>query len=686
MLTTISPARARAARRRLLTAALTLPLAALAAFSLITSAYAVAEPVTASADDAAITLAPLGSYRTGVIDEGAAEIVVFHAATAQLFVVNADAGIVEVLDASDPTAPAKTAELDAVGTVAGDGSTIESGAVANSVAVRADGLVAVALESPDKVGDGWVAFFDANAVSGGALGAVRVGALPDNVVITPDGARAVVANEGEPDEGFTIDPEGAIAVVDLPETIAAPDQADVRIADFHAYEEGGSATLPEGVRVFGPDVNPDLPVSANLEPEYAAIDSTSTTAYVSLQEANAFAVVDLATATVTDILPLGAKDHMLPGNGLDASDRDGGIAILPQPVLGLFMPDTVVSYAVGDETFLVTANEGDAREWGDYVEPARVKDLGEDGLAPICADSPLADLTGDADLGRLNVTTADGLSEDGSCYEQLYSFGARSFSIWNTSGELVFDSGDQLEQVVADAAPEFFNSNHSESNLEGRSDDKGPEPEAVTVGEVDGRTYAFVGLERVGGIAVFDISDPTDVFWVTYVNNRDFSISLEDAEDPAAVLDEAGDLGPESIAFIAADESPTGQPLIAVGNEVSGTTTLFSITSALTPSPTPTPSGDPTTAPTTTPTDTATTAPTAGPTTAPSSGPTAELPGESGTGEVSFEATAAPGAGSGGGGGLADTGAPRIAGLVTLAVIAAAAGALLLRRARATQA
>jgi hypothetical protein len=583
-------------RRAALTAAVALPLVALVALGPVSDdAHAVDEPIVLSADDAAVELSPLGTYRTGVIDAGASEIVAFHAATDQLFVVNADAGVVEVLDAADPTALTQVGELGATGTLAGDGSTVPDGAVANSVTVRADGLVAVALEAPTKTDDGWVAFFDATALTGGALGAVRVGALPDMVTFTPGGDRVVVANEGEPAEDFSIDPEGSIAVIDVPAEPAAATQGDVAIADFHAYEAEGA--LPEGVRVFGPTVDTDVPVSTNLEPEYVTTDSS--TAWVTLQEANAIAVVDLDSATVTDIHPLGAKDHLLDGNGLDPSDRDAGIAIASWPVLGLPMPDTIDSYTSGGQTYLVTANEGDAREWGEYVEPARVKDLGDDGLAPICAGAPAAGLTGDEQLGRLNVTTADGLSEDGSCYEQLYAFGARSFSIWSTGGELLFDSGDALEQIVAQAVPEYFNSNHSESSLEGRSDDKGPEPEAVTVGEIDGRSYAFVGFERVGGIAVFDITSPEDVAFVTYVNNRDFSVSLEDADDPQAVLDQAGDLGPEGLVFISAADSPTGQPLLAAGNEVSGTTTLYAI--GATGEPTPSPTDPATTTPPTTP-------------------------------------------------------------------------------------
>lgn len=222
----------------------------------------------------------------------------------------------------------------------------------------------------------------------------------------------------------------------------------------------------------------------------------------------------------------------------------------------MYQPDAIGSYTAAGTTYLVTANEGDAREWGDYAEAVRAKDLGSDGRAPVCADSPVAGKLGNADLGRLNVTIENGLDADRGCYEELYSFGGRSFAIWTTDGELVWDSGSSFEEVTAAAAPEYFNSNHSESNLEGRSDDKGPEPESVTIGELSGRTYAFVGFERVGGIAAYDISDPASPTFVTYVNNRDFSQSVDDGGDLAM----AGDLGPEGVAFIPADESPSGIP------------------------------------------------------------------------------------------------------------------------------
>ncbi|MCW4456890.1 choice-of-anchor I family protein [Microbacterium sp. MPKO10] len=530
------------------------------------SAAPATQPITLSSDDAALSLSVLGSYETGVFDQSAAEIVAFY--DDRSYTVNAQNAVVDVVDVSAPTAPTYQYSISGTG-------------VANSIAIRDDGLGVIALEAERKTDAGSLLFFDANTgASATVLGSVRVGALPDMVTISADGSYAVVANEGEPSDDFTVDPEGSIGIVALPDSITAPTQDAVRTADFHDFESGGSKALDDDVRVFGPTPESDLPVSRNLEPEYIAVSGG--TAYAALQEANAVAVVDLATASVTDIWFLGFKDHGAAGFGLDASDRDPEDASTVniatyEGLRGVYMPDGISSYTVGGDTYLVTANEGDSREWGDFEDGARVEDLGEDGFAPVCASSPLAGMTDDAELGRLTVVTDLGLADDGSCYEELYAFGGRSFSIWTTSGELVFDSGDSFEQITSEANPAFFNSNHSESDLEGRSDDKGPEPESVALGEIEGSTYAFVGFERVGGVAVYDVTNPSSSTFVTYLNNRDFSVSVEDADDPDAVLSAAGDLGPEGIAFVPADASPTGLPMLAVGNEVSGTTSFYGI-------------------------------------------------------------------------------------------------------------
>lgn len=523
----------------MLTAAATATCALAFAPALAASAVIVSEPVTYSADDAALTLTPVGSYDTGSFDESAAEILAHY--QDRLFVVSAKAGAVQVLDFADPGQIGEEYEIASEG-------------VANSVAVRADGLGIAAFEAPVKTDPGHLVFFDARADVPTVLGTVTVGAQPDNVVITPDGRFALTANEGEPADDFSTDPEGSVSIVRLSTAkVVASTQKDVSTADFHAYENGA---LPDGVRVFGPTPNgSDHPVSRNLEPEYISVVGNN--AYVALQEANAIAVVQIPSARVTGILPLGYKDHgVVP---LDPSDRDGGFSLRTYAGLhGVYMPDGINSYRAGGGSYLVTANEGDAREWGSYIEGARA------GSLPICTDSPLKGKTGNADLGRLNVTKELGFDSARGCYSDLYAFGARSFSIWTTDGQQVFDSGSAFEQITNAAEPAFVNSNHTEANREGRSDDKGPEPENLTIGEIDGRTYAFIGLERVGGVIVYDITVPTDAFFVTYLNNRDFA-------------DNSGDLGPEGLSFIPAAESPTGEPLVAVANEVSGSTTLLEV-------------------------------------------------------------------------------------------------------------
>ncbi|RKS06754.1 hypothetical protein DFP74_2399 [Nocardiopsis sp. Huas11] len=528
-----------------------------------------------------IELSVLGTHHSDVFDASAAEIVAHDPAHQRLFVVSAASATVEVLDVSDPGSPVKLFDLVTAGATAADGSTVGEGAVANSVAVH-DGLVAVAVEAADKTEPGWVVFFD---VEGTVLNALRVGALPDMAAFGPDGSTLLVANEGEPDDDYTVDPEGSVSVVRLSGDPRGLTQDDVSTADFRAWDEGRE--LHPDVRVHGPDLSTGEPgtpgrVARNLEPEYiSTVDGD--TAYVVLQEANAFAVLDVDAAAFTDVVPFGTKDHLEPGNGFDASNRDGGIRVENWPVQGMYQPDGFGTLSWRGSTLLVTANEGDSRDWDGYSEESRVAGLTED--TPLCEDSPriagfledndlgigtVEELTDNASLGRLTVSAEDGLRADGSCYEDLYAFGGRSFSIWTADGEQLFDSGSDFERIVAEHEPEFFNSDNDENSFDSRSDDKGPEPEAVVVGKVSGRTYAFVGLERVGGVMVYDITDPRAASFVQYLNNRDF------AAEPGTR--EVGDLGPEGMTFIEAGDSPIpGVPVLAVAHEVSGTTTLFRV-------------------------------------------------------------------------------------------------------------
>ncbi len=494
--------------------------------------------------DAVFDLAPIGTYNTGIFDEGAAEIVAYDAATQRLFFTNADANTVTVLDITDPTNPTLVTDIDMSA----------YGAGVNSVAVY-DGLVAVAAEADAVDANGSVVFFDTDGVF---INSVTAGVLPDMLTFTNAGDKVIVANEGEPNDDYTIDPEGSVSIIDISEGAANATVTNVTFSSFNAFED---AIRAEGVRIFGPNAT----VAQDVEPEFVAISADDATAFVVLQENNAVAVIDIASASVTGILPLGTKDHSIMGNGFDASNRSDAIDITTHPVKGLYLPDAMVSVEINGETYLVTANEGDSRDYDGFSEEARVKDLVLDPTAFPDA----AQLQEDANLGRLNITTTLGDTDNDGDYDELFSYGARSFTIWDTEGNIVFDSGDEFEQITAELLPTVFNSTNDETGFKSRSDDKGPEPEAVTIAELDGKIFALIGLERIGGIFVYDITDPANATYVNYVNNRNF-----DADPTTA---EAGDLGVESVLFIPATDSPVDFPLVVTANEVSGTVSIFSV-------------------------------------------------------------------------------------------------------------
>ncbi|MBV2096537.1 MAG: choice-of-anchor I family protein [Candidatus Thiodiazotropha sp. (ex Codakia orbicularis)] len=499
-----------------------------------------------------LNLSVIGQYQTGVFDDGAAEIVAHDRRSQRLFAINASKNTVDVLDINDPTNPLLMGTIDA--TALGGG--------VNSVAVH-KGLVAVAIEAEDKQAPGVVAFYD--AVDLNLIDTVPVGSLPDMVIFTHNGKHLLVANEGEPNDDYTVDPEGSISIIDLKHGVS---HAKVRTADFTRFNAKADELKAQGIRIFGPNAS----VAQDLEPEYITVSKNSKRAWVSLQEANALALVDIRRARVMKLLPLGTKDHSLPENALDVSNRDDMINIASWPIKGMYQPDAITSYKFRGRTFIVTANEGDSRDYDGFSEEERVGDLVLDDTAFPNA----ASLQKNENLGRLKITTVDGDSDGDGDYDEIYSYGARSFSIRNARGKLVYDSGDDFERITAALLPDDFNSNNDENDsADSRSDDKGPEPEGVTVGKIEDRTFAFVGLERVGGIMVYDITNPHRVRFVQYLNNRDFTVDAQLPDDSTNPL--VGDLGPEGIAFISEDDSPVESPLLVVGNEVSGTTTIYAI-------------------------------------------------------------------------------------------------------------
>ena len=520
-----------------------------------------------------ITLELLGTYSqpdpAAAFDKSATEISAFDPASQQLFVTNGAEGTIDVLDLSNPAVPTLVRQLAVSGPL-GSGSFIGDGA--NSVAFS-DGVVAAAVQADPVTAPGAVALFDIN---GNLLNLVPVGALPDMLTFTDDGRYLLVANEGEPKGG--VDPEGSVSVLDMRR---GPLAATARTADFNAFDGEAAALQSDGVRLFPDVLTGDVSVSQDLEPEYIAVDSRGRTALVTLQEANSVAILDIRRATITDIVPLGTKDHSLAGNGLDVSDKDETINIDTWPVRGLYMPDAIASYQVRNKTYYITANEGDDRgdadddeaPRGDAIRLKDYEDVISFGRSGLEVTEEVAALADDDQLKRLNISTIDGLDADGKLAE-LYSYGARSFSIWDSQGELVWDSGDALEQITAAAFPENFNASNTGDEIDNRSDNKGPEPEAVTIAKLWGRTYAFIGLERIGGVVIYDVGNPRAPKYVDYVNNRSF---INDDDLLEAHPELAGDLGPESLLVIPSHKSPTRRPLLVVANEVSGTTTVFEI-------------------------------------------------------------------------------------------------------------
>jgi len=857
------------------------------------------------------------------IELSGAEIIAHDDSTQRLFAVTGNE-FLEIIDIADPANPIPV-----------DSINLEP-FTANSVAAK-NGIVAVAIENTVAQEPGRVAFFDGE---GEFFGAVTVGALPDMVTFTPDGQKVLVANEGEPNDDYTIDPEGSVSIIDLSGGVANLTQADVTTAYFAAFNDRLSELVAEGVRIFGPGAT----VAEDVEPEYITVSQDSQTAWISLQENNAIARLDINAGEITGIFPLGFKDHskqpvlntfffnpaelpslgttdargeiklsgfsglyyegvnpengnlqfithpdrgpddgtdengnrifLLPefqpelvrfeldresgvleivdriglkrqdgtpltglpnlpeldpdrgvdedgnllefdplgidaegvvvapdgtfwlvdeyrpsiyhflpdgtlfnryvpegldptvgtpalpavyserrpnrgfeavaydegkiyafiqtplnnptsgesqtirilefdtetatttgeylyiqedmgggsdkigdavslGNGeflvierdsgfgpesqkkifrisiddatniqeltpdsdatlesltpeeladrginpvsksvyadltalgysftdkpeglalidentvavlndndfgetgvpiglglivnqnadnaLDASDRDGEINIQNWPVLGMYQPDSIASYEVNGKTYIVTANEGDSRDYDGFSEEERVEDLTLDPTAFPNA----AELQAEEALGRLQITTTLGDSDGDGDYDEIYAYGGRSFSIFeatDTGLELVFDSGNDFEKITAEVFPDFFNSDFDDDEevfaFDGRSDNKGPEPEGVTVGEVGDRTYAFIGLERIGGIVTYDVTDPFNPQFVQYLNNNPEFLPT-------------GDIAPEGLTFISPENSPTNNPLLVVGNEVSATTTIFEVT------------------------------------------------------------------------------------------------------------
>lgn len=463
------------------------------------------------------TFKEIGSITIG--GEAAAEISAYCEKTKRLFTVN-NSGVnqIDIIDITDPTKPAKIGQIDLA---AYEGA-------ANSVSVF-DGKLAVALESTtNKQANGKVVVFNTSDYS--LIKQVTVGALPDMITFSPDGKYIMTANEGEPNTDYSLDPNGTISIIETA-------SYTVTTLDFSSFAGQAAALAKDGFRIskFAKSFAQDI------EPEYITISDDSKTAWVTLQENNGVAKVDLTSKTITAIYPLGLKDFNTAENAIDVSDSDDKIAFNPWKVKGLYMPDAISHFTVNNTPYFVTANEGDAREYNAYSDVKRMKNMKLDPTAfPDAATLKL-----DANMGRLNLVADMGDTDGDGDLDEMVSFGARSFSIWNgNTGKIVYDSKNDVDKKT----------NELGTYDDKRSDDKGSEPEAVVAAKMGNQNIIFVGLERSDAFMVYDATNPVSPQYLQTVKTGD---------------------APEGILFIPASKSPTKRSLLVVSSEGDGTVKIY---------------------------------------------------------------------------------------------------------------
>jgi len=547
-----------------------------------------------------ISLVQIGRYQTNLFDKGASKVSAYDDSSKQTFVVNGDSGSIDVLNTADLNVPSLSQSLDPKTSLVAEGKIASTGDAgdANFVATQ-NGLLAIAVEADTKTDNGWVLFFKASDLT--FIKSETVGAQPTMLTFSPDGLKLLIANEGSPTKkNYAIDPEGSVSIIDLTwdGTSLTTNQTTIGFSDFNS---GGSKAIASNSNILlNGALSPS--VARDLEPEYITVSEDSKTAYVGLQENNAIAEIDLTNKTFTEVWGLGFKDHAAAGNELDGNHKDDAVDISSQPVLGMYMPNAIDLIEYQGTQYLLTANEGESRDdWiknlnqttceaegfyfnldeNDCMDEISMKDaLDTSVLNPADNTTKLDFSQFDANGSLENAverlkfsysnTRTYGDTNNDNKIDKMLSFGGRSFSVWNTaSNTLVYDSGKDFETITSQRYGDQFNQNNDEDKAEDRSDNKGPEPEGLVVGKIGEEYYAFIGLERMGGIMVYEVTNPTRPTFIEYVNNRILG------KDPST--EDAGDMGPEGITFVASENSPNGSPMLIVSSDVSGTTTFYRI-------------------------------------------------------------------------------------------------------------
>jgi hypothetical protein len=504
----------------------------------------------------ALNLTLLSSFSNGTAGTNSAEIVAFDADVDRLYIANSIAAKLDIVNFSNPAAPVLISSI----------STTPYGNI-NSV-VAHDSIVALAIENINPQLNGSVVFLDYN---GNFLNQVTVGAMPDMITFNKNYTKILTANEGEPNSAYTVDPEGSVSVVDLTPGIANLTNANVTTIGLTAYNGQEATLIAQGIRVFSTSAS----VAQDLEPEYITISDDNTKAYVGIQEANALLTIDLTNNTIISLAALGYSPYGTgSNNALDASDQSGAILITGDlPIKGAYMPDALSFGTIGGQGYIFTANEGDSREFGTVVDANRINSTTFANLDPI-AFPDASILKNSKFLGRLSALKYSGDTDGDGDYDELHVMSGRSFSIRNaTTGALVYDSKDLIEQIIANH-PTFaaiFNASNSTGtpSLKNRSDDKGPEVEGIYFQTINGKPYVFLALERIGGVMVFNVENPLSPVFVAYRNNRSTTLS-------------GPDLGAEGIVTIPAAISPNGNDIVILANEVSSTLSIYQVNTCAT--------------------------------------------------------------------------------------------------------
>ncbi|UJF34637.1 choice-of-anchor I family protein [Paenibacillus hexagrammi] len=490
-----------------------------------------------------MSITKIASYSVGQTnaDGGVAEIVKFNKDNGKFYLVNGSAepptlDIVSLPASGGTLTKDKSIDISALV----DSNEFAYGDLTSVDINTATHRIAIVVQEQDANKNGKILLLD---YDGKPVTSFEAGVQPDMVKFTSDGRYILTADEGEP-RTAGMDPQGSVTIVDTsdqtvthvkfdkPELI--DDLVHIRGASDSSGNITGSGSKEEAV--------------TDLEPEYIALSGDESIAYISLQENNAIAAIQIPTKTLLSVKGLGYKDFNKPGNSLDLV-KDSTIKLENVPFFGMYMPDGIASYSVDGKNYVFTANEGDATDWPGRMNGTSIGDI-KAGLNP--ASAAAAFLNGKTAYDKTEIAGDMGT-------DNVYLYGGRSFSIWNadTMGQ-VYDSGNDFETITAERLPDNFNASNSKTAMDDRSAKKGPEPEYVCIGKVGNRVFAFVGLERIGGVMTYDVTDVQHPIFVSYINTREFT--------PKNNL--ATDTGPEGLEFIPASDSPNGFPLLLVANEV----------------------------------------------------------------------------------------------------------------------